>query len=80
MLEVVLTDNTSNTIDASAALDADDMFVYEAQLAAGDYRLDSIVFINGLYCATGITIGADAQGGTSPAADDVDVFILYRTA
>ena len=77
---MILTDNTSNTIDAAAALDADDMFVIELELAASGYRFGSVVFPQGLYCATGITIGSDAQGGTSPAANDNDVFILYRTA
>ncbi len=75
-----LTDNTSNTYAGDAALDADDMFACEMELAAGTWRLGAFVFPMGIYCATGICLGAESQGGAVPAADDHNAFILYRTA
>jgi len=77
---LLMTDNTSNTQDAAAAWDADDMFACEMELAAGTYRLGAFAFPMGIYMGTGIVLASDAQGGTSPAADDNDAFILYRTA
>lgn len=77
----VLSDATSNTLDGTAALDNDDIDVYQLPAAAtdGTEEVHGRVFLNGVPCPTGITLAADGRDGTNPAADDVRAWIVYRT-
>lgn len=78
----VLTNDTSNTLDGTAALDNGDRLAYNIPDAAtaGVEEFHGFVFPNGIPCDTGICLGADGEDGTNPAANDVRAWILYREA
>lgn len=77
-----VTNDTSNTFSGAAALDAGDFLAYSLPAAATEdtEEFHTILIPSGFYFDTGLTVGADAQGGTNPGTDDVRGWFLYRTA
>lgn len=82
---VVITDGDSNTLAGESALDNDDVAVLQVRAAATDGTPEyvGVAYVGGpdtlgFPLDTGLTIGADGRDGTSPAADDVRVWVLYR--
>ena len=73
---------TSNTFSGAAALDSDDVITFTLPAAAteGTEELHAVLIPGGKVMDTGLTVGADAQGGTDPATDDVRGWFLYRSA
>lgn len=76
---VSLTNATSNTYDDTAALDAGDLLVLHANSSGTEAteRWTGYVFPSGVTFDTALSVGADGIGGTNPAADDIDLFVLY---
>jgi len=77
---VVINDNTSNTLDGTAALDNEDIFatILPAAATDGTREYHPYLFPEGIAYATGITIGADGDDGTNPAANDIHAYLVYR--
>jgi hypothetical protein len=77
-----ITNDTTNTYDGTAALDATDLLVMNLPAAATEDTEEFHCFMlhEGKAFGTGLTVGADAQGGTNPATNDVRGWFLYRTA
>lgn len=79
---LAITNATSNTFDGSAALDATDLLVINLPAATteGTEEFHCVMIPEGKVMGTGLTVAADAQGGTNPADDDVRGWFLYREA
>ena len=82
---MAFSDADSNTFDGTAALDNNDIIVIQPRAAATDGTPEYVgmVFVGGpdtlgFPLDTGLSIGADGNDGTNPAADDLRVWVLYR--
>ena len=77
-----LSNATSNTFAGESLLDDDDVFAFQIPAAAtsGTEEFHGFIFPAGILCGTGICLGADGRAGTSPGADEVRAWVLYREA
>lgn len=80
---VVTYDHAAKTIDWPGA--APDILMrtmqwHAAAAAVGNREYMTAAFSHGIPFATAISLSADGTGGTAPAANDVSVLCLYRTA
>jgi hypothetical protein len=78
----VLYDHANKTLDFTAALDAlARALVYQpAAASAANREYMGVVWEQGIPIATAISWSSDGVDGTAPAANDVSMLNLYRTA
>ena len=78
----VLYDHANKTLDSTAALDAlSRALVYQpAAAAVGNREYMGVVWEQGIPMATAISWSSDGYQGTAPAANDISILCLYRTA
>lgn len=78
---VQFADADTDTFAGGSALDNDVLAILELPAAAtdGTEELHAAIWPGGLICATGLTVSADGQDGTNPAADDIRGWVVFRT-
>jgi hypothetical protein len=77
----VMTDTAAGDFDGTAALDNDDLWVFQIPAAAtdGTEEFHPFTFPKGINFPAGLDLGADGRDGTNPAADDIRAWVIYRS-
>lgn len=77
----VMTDIAAGDFDGTAALDNDDLWIYQipACATAGSEEFWPHVFPKGINFPAGLDVLADGRDGTNPAANDIRCWVVYRS-